>query len=487
MRSCAEAFSRNHSSYLVEAMTNPAVTTATSSAAAGSGYTAHVVSEVSKISSLELPDRVIERTRHAVLDWLGVSIAGAQQPSARSAQQVLKAEGGHPVARVIGTPHRLTARQAALAGGIAGHAMDYDDMGLGGHPSAVVLPAVFAVAEELGKDGPATIRAILMGYEAMRMVSVACGEVSYDRGFHCTGTFGAFGAAMGAGRILELDPTRLRHALGIAGTQSSGLRASFGTMSKHLNAGNAAAIGVLSARLAAAGYTGAVDVIEAPQGFAVTHNNVLADFDPTAAGASLGERLAVEQILFKPHAACGGTHSAIEGIRLLKEKRPFSADDVDDIEVLISHQHLEICGIAEPRTSLEGMFSIRYAAALALAGSGTGPSAFAEACVQDPAMVALRNRIRVTPVARIPDIDAPTDVRVRLTSGEVLQASVDALTVKPDDALPRQWETVRAKFLDLVSPILGASRADEIVGLVRRIETLRSISEITERTAAQRP
>jgi 2-methylcitrate dehydratase PrpD len=464
-------------------MTSPTVTPASGRAEAGSGFTAHVVSEVSKISALELSERVIERTRHAVLDWLGVSIAGAQQPSARAARQVLDAEGGSPVAQVIGAPHRLTARQAALAVGIAGHAMDYDDMGIGGHPSAVVLPAVFAVAEELNKDGPTTIQAILFGYEAMRMVSTACGDVSYDRGYHCTGTFGAFGATMGAGRLLELDPLRLQRALGIAGTQASGLRASFGTMSKHLNAGNAAAIGVLSARLAEAGYTGATNVIESPQGFAVAHNNVFADFDPAGPGTSLGERLAVEQIMFKPHAACGATHSAIEGIRLLKEQRPFSADEVDEVELLVSDQHLEVCGIPEPKTGLEGIFSIRYAATLALAESGTGPTAFTDARVQDPAMVALRNRVRVTPVAHIANIDSPTEVRVRLVIGEELETSVDALVGKPDDELPRQWETLKAKFLDLVSPVLGAGRANELVDVVRRIETLRSIRELTERTA----
>ncbi|MBO0821566.1 MAG: MmgE/PrpD family protein, partial [Nocardiopsaceae bacterium] len=315
------------------------------------GYTAHIVSEVGKIGSRELSENVLERARHAVLDWLGVTIAGAQRPSARAAQRVLAAEGGSPAARVIGGPARQTARQAALAGGIAAHAMDFDDMGLGGHPSASVLPAVFALADELDTGGLAAIQGMLHGYEAMRLVSAACGDVSYDRGYHATGTFGAFGAAMGAGRVLELDPPRLRQALGIAGTQSSGLRASFGTMAKHLNAGNAAAIGVLSARLAEAGYTGPADVIEAPQGFAATHNSGPADFDPAGPGTSLGERLAVEQILFKPHAACGATHSAIDGIRRLKEQRPFEAADVEEAEVLVSGQHLQVCGNPEPRTS----------------------------------------------------------------------------------------------------------------------------------------
>jgi 2-methylcitrate dehydratase PrpD len=457
----------------------------TRQAAAPVGYTTHLVSEVGKISSRELPQNVLERARHAVLDWLGVTIAGAQQPSARVAQQVLAAEGGGPAAQVIGGPARLAARQAALAGGIAAHALDFDDMGIGGHPSAAVLPAVFAVADELDKDGLATIQGILHGYEAMRMVSAACGDISYDRGYHSTGTFGAFGATMGAARLLELDPPRLGYALGIAGTQSSGLRASFGTMAKHLNAGNAAAIGVLSARLAQAGYTGATNVLEAPQGFAATHNSGPADFDPAAPGTSLGERLAVEQILFKPHAMCGAAHSAIDGIRLLKERHPFTAADVEEAEIVVSSQHMEVCGHLEPRTSTEGMFSVRYGAALALAGSGTGPAAFTEERIADPAMTAVRDLVRITPDARVPNMDAPTEVRVQLAGGEVLSACVNSLTPKADDELPRQWAILTAKFTELVSPVLGTSRAEELVGLVQHFEKLSSVRELTERTAVR--
>ncbi|WP_413105132.1 MmgE/PrpD family protein [Streptomyces sp. Inha503] len=467
-------------------MTGRTVTTASAPSAAETGYTEHLVSEVSKISSRELTERVIERARHAVLDWLGVSIAGAQEPSARAIQQLLTAEGGSPAAQVIGTPHRLTARQTALAGGIAAHALDYDDMSIGGHPSAVILPAVFALAEELDKDGPTTIQAMLFGHEARKMVAVACGNASYDRGYHGSSTFGAFGAAMGAGRLLELDTTRLRHALGIAGTQASGLRASFGTMSKHLNIGNAAAVGILSARLAEAGYTGDTTILEAPQGFAATHNNGPADFKPTGPGTSLRQRLAVEWLVFKPHALCGATHSAIEGFQFLRERHAFSADDVDEAEVFVSAQHLEVCDIVEPRTSVEGMFSIRYAAALALAGSATGPSALTEERIQDPTMAALRGRVRVTPVTRVRNITMPTEVRVRLRDGEELKARVNALAVKPDNELPRQWETLKAKFVGLVSPILGADRAREIIGLVRRIETLESIRELTDRTSTKR-
>jgi 2-methylcitrate dehydratase PrpD len=356
-------------------------------------------------------------------------------------------------------------------------------MGFGLHPSVPFLPAVFAVAEETGADGPTTVEAIVQGYEALKIVSAACGQSSYVRGFHCTGTMGAFGAALGVGRLLGLGREQLEQAMGIAGTQAAGLKASFGTMSKHLNAGNAAAVGVLSARLAQAGYTGATDVIESAQGFAAAHNAGPADLDPAHPAASLEDRLGVEQIIFKLHAACGGTHSAINGIRAIKAKRPFGFDELDEIELTVSDQLPHVCGIPEPTTGLEGMFSIRYAASLAVVDSPTGPSAFATERVRDPFLKTVRGRIRVTPVSRIAHTGSPTEVTVRLKNGEVHEACLDALVVTPDEQLGEQWANLEAKFRDLVEPLLGRSRTEELIGMVQRIETLGSIAELTDATA----
>jgi 2-methylcitrate dehydratase PrpD len=221
----------------------------------------------------------------------------------------------------------------------------------------------------------------------------------------------------------------MQWALGSAGIQASGLKASFGTMGKHLNAGNAAAAGVLSARLAQADFTGAPDVIESPQGFAFAHNPAATDFDATRAGASLGERLAVERIMYKLHAACGGTHSAINGIRAIRAPRPFTIDEVDVVELRVCDKLLQICCIPEPQTGPEGMFSIRYAATLALMDRDTGPRSFSDEAVRDAVVVAARARVRLNPTRDIPSITTPTEVTVRLTNGEVLDADSARLTL----------------------------------------------------------
>ena len=448
------------------------------------GCSAHLVSEVRKISGLELPERIIQRVRHAVLDWIGVTISGAQQPSSRITRQVMLAEGGNPAAVAIGSADRMTARQAALFAGVASHSQDFDDMGLGIHPSVVVLPAVFALADELDASGRDALDALLQGYETLKIINAAVGESSYARGFHCTGTFGAFGAAIASARLLRLDEARMLSALGTVGMLSSGLRAGFGNMGKHLNAGNAAASGVLAARLAESGFQGPSDVLESPVGFASAVNSPQSKLDPGNPRARLQKQLAVEEIIFKLHAACGGTHSAIDGIREIRSRRPFDVEEVEDVELVVPDLLPTICGIAEPTTGMEGMFSIHYASALALTGKSTGTEAFTDARVADPQLIEARRLVRLTLTPGEPGnfsaMKNPIGVNLRLKSGETLTAAVNIFEPRAD--LDAQWADLVAKFYGLVVPVLGQSCADELVEMVGRFETLGSVRELTSKT-----
>jgi 2-methylcitrate dehydratase PrpD len=446
---------------------------------AGRGFTARIGAEVRGIEFDELSPNVVERTRHALLDWLGVTIAGAQEESARIAQRLALAEGGTPVATSIGTGDRTTASQAAFANAIACHALDFDDGGFG-HPSAPVLSAVIALAEELDAGGPAVIEAAVAGYQGMASVSLASSRSAYIRGFHSTGTFGAFGAASGCGRLFTLDALALERALGLAATQAAGLKASFGTMGKHLNAAKAATNGLLAARLAKEGFTGATDAIESGQGFEAAHNTSPTDFDPSRLDGE--DRLGVERIMFKRYASCGGTHATIDSITRLRAQRPFAVEDVDHVELIVSDQVPDMCGIPEPTTGLEGKFSVRHTAALALSGVGAGASAFTDERVTDPAMVALRKRVEVVPVSRLRLLE--TEVNVRLKGGEVLSSASNLYVTVEDAQLPEQWAFLTSKFVDLVAPILDLDRAHELVDLVRRFDELDSVSELTCRTSS---
>jgi 2-methylcitrate dehydratase PrpD len=412
--------------------------------------TAEVAAAASGLRFEDVPDDVVEIGAQCVLDWVGVTVAGATEATAA----LLLEDMAPGSSTAVGRGERLSLLDAALVNGTASHALDYDDVNdaMLGHPSVPILGALLALGESLGSSGRDVLTAFVAGYEAECAVGRAVGAPHYQRGFHATGTVGTFGAAAACGRLLGLSPAQLETALGIAGTQAAGLKSMFGTMCKPLHAGAAGRNGLLAARLAGRGYTAAADVLGCEQGFAETHTE---GFDP---GRHRLGRWELRSNLFKYHAACFQTQSAIEGLRRLRDEHGFGADDVESVVVEADAMQARMCAIPTPTTGLEAKFSLRHTAAMVLAGVDTSAiSSFTDAGVGDPAVVALRERVRVTTDR---GSGAATPVSVRLVDGRVLEAAVDLFV--PDTDLARQRRLLEAKFAALVAPVLGAPRADEL-------------------------
>src|SRR5512146_939188 len=214
----------------------------------------------------DCPEAALHGARRAILDCLGVMLAGSVEPAARILQRVAQAEGGLPVATVVGTGRRTGAVWAALCNGTAAHALDFDDtnFALMGHPSAPVLAAALAAGELALADGRAVLHAFLLGFEVETTLAEVINPPHYEHGWHATCTLGTLGAAA---RLLGLDAAQTRHALAVAASQSSGLKENFGTMTKPFHAGHAARSGVLSALLARDGFTASEQALEGPQGY----------------------------------------------------------------------------------------------------------------------------------------------------------------------------------------------------------------------------
>jgi 2-methylcitrate dehydratase PrpD len=371
----------------------------------------------------------------------------------------------------VGTPHRLGPQSAALANGTAGHALDYDDSNfwMVGHPSVPVVSAALAVGEARGSTGEDVVAAIVAGHEVAARVGLAVGNAHYLAGWHATGTVGTFAAAAAAGNVLALDPEAMEIALGLAATQAAGLKVSFGTMAKPLHGGRAAAAGVLSALLAEQAFTGPLSAIEGHQGFASTQTP---DFDPERADRELGDRLGIEGVLYKKHACCGGTHGAINALQRLA----VDADDVASVHIVVSRQMFDICCIEEPRTGIEGKFSVRHAASLVLAGRSTGPSGFSDEAVDDPELLALRARVGVSDSGE--DTGHETTVTIQLHDGTELRAESDPRVPATDDELAQEWLVLCAKFTDLAEPVLGADRVGEVLARVENLEQERDIGAL---------
>jgi 2-methylcitrate dehydratase PrpD len=423
------------------------------------------------------------RIRHSLLDWLGVTLAGSREDAGRIAAEVALLEREAPRATFVGTPHRAGPQSAAFVNGTAAHALDYDDSSfwMTGHPSAPIVAAALAVGEARRVPARTVAAAVLAGHDVAARLGVAVGKEHYLRGWHATGTIGAFAAAAAAGRAIELDEEAMARAFGLAATQAAGLKTSFGTMAKPLHAGRAAANGVLSALLAEQGFTAGAAAVEAHQGFAATQ---APGFDPARIDAEIGVRAGIEGVLYKRHACCGGTHGAIDALQRLLADHPVQPGDVARVEILVSDQMFDICCIPEPQLGIEGKFSLRYVASLVLAGRSTGPSGFTDEAVADPELVELRRRVEIV------SSGAPTGLEttavLELRSGEQLRLDSRPRRAASDDELDDEWAALAAKTTELATSVVGADLATELVDRVASFEQLTGVDALLELTRTAR-
>ena len=421
-----------------------------------------------------LPPEVVEVARHCLLDWLGVTLAGSREPLTRILLDEALEEGGNPQATVIGDGRKLSMLQAAVVNGSAGHALDYDDVILvmPGHPTVPVVPALLALGEKLGSSGREFLTALVAGIEAECRIGALVNHSHYEAGWHTTGTVGTFGAAAAAARLLGLDAEACANAMGIAGTQAAALKSMFGTMCKPLHAGKAASNGLYAALLSGKGFESRPDVLECSQGFADTQTK---NYDPAAALDGLGHVFHTPDVLFKYHAACYGTHAAIDAAAMLKRNNNIDPANVARIEVHVKEANLKMCNIQNPVTGLEGKFSLRFTAAMALLGENTGLIAsFSDDKVQDPEIIAVRDKITVVPSAEMGMAEA--EVVISMLDGSEHRLRLDVET--PESDLDLQWSRLSAKFLDNATPVIGAANARSVVDRVRRLEACRDIGEI---------
>src|SRR5215470_10962923 len=294
--------------------------------------TSQVAEFVTKSRWEECPPEAVATVRRAILDCLGCMLAGSVEPAARIVADVARAEGGSPLATVVGTPLRTGAVWAALANGTAAHALDFDDTNFAmlGHPSAPVLAAALAAGELATADGRALVHAFLLGFEVETTLASVINPPHYEKGFHATGTLGTMGAAAAAARLLGLDASQTRAALAVAASQASGLKENFGTMTKPFHAGHAARSGVLAALLAREGWTASEQAMEGPQGFLHVFS---AGRRELGAIETLGApwKITTTGVAVKPYPSCACTHSIIDSARELRQRHGLRAGDIAEV------------------------------------------------------------------------------------------------------------------------------------------------------------
>jgi 2-methylcitrate dehydratase PrpD len=419
-----------------------------------------------------IPREVRHEAARALLNWAGCAIGGSHHETVERALAALSGFSGPPQAGVLGRSERLDILHAALINGISSHVLDFDDThALAIHPSAPVLPALLAFAEWRKTSGADLVHAFVLGVEAECRVGLSVFPEHYDVGWHITGTAGVFGAAAATGKLLGLNEQQMTWALGIAATQSAGLREMFGSMCKSLHPGRAAQNGLSAALLAARNFTSSERAIEAPRGFA----HVLSTrFDPAVITDGLGERFELSSNMYKPYACGLVVHAAIDGCIQLRNEHGVEPGAIERIDLKVCPIVLELTAKARPQTGLEGKFSVYHAAAAAVIFGAASEPQFSDACVRDPRVIALRERVTATPDDRLRKSEA--HVSIRLKDGATLSKHVEhALGMLQRPMSDADLET---KFRGLTDGILNNRQNDELIRLCWSIDALPDAGEI---------
>ena len=342
-----------------------------------------------------LPAEAIDVARIGFIDCIATMIPGARDPAPQLLRRALQPTDGE--ASLYFSGERAPAPEAAWINGTAGHALDYDDVAsLRGHPSTVLVPAIVAEGETLGASGPDMLAAYVVGYETWAELAWRDPGHHHRKGWHPTGIFGPIGAAAACASLRRLDAQRTAHALALAASQSSGIMANFGTMTKPFHAGRSAHSGVIAARLAEIGFTASPDALEHPQGF-LSAVSPAGEVDRETPARGLGEewKIVKYRLGIKKYPACYCTHRALDAMLELLARRALRPEEIEKITVSLSDTHALILRNHEPRTGLEAKFSIEFAMAAAVIARRAGLGEYNDGFVRRPEVQALMRKVSV--------------------------------------------------------------------------------------------
>ncbi|GAB3573431.1 MmgE/PrpD family protein [Amycolatopsis endophytica] len=462
------------------------MTTTAGTAPAPSGSSETAEAPVALLSALaekttavryeDLDDHARRLVRTAFADTLGVALAGADFAgitAIRTAAGITPAETG---SLVLGTADRVPALDAGLLNGVAAHALDLDDgnSAMGGHPSALLVPALLALGEETDATAADIAVAYTAGYEVMIRLAYGLNPGHYQRGWHPTATLGVIGVAAAAARLLGLSAERTATAMAVAVSHAAGVKANFGTMTKSLHVGQAVRNGIFAARLAEAGSTANPGALDHHQGFLPLYQGA-SGYDASRIVAGLdGPPLACsERNPIKIYPCCHSTHGAIEAARVIRGTDGFDADSVEDIEIVVDPNRMPHTDRPVLTEALSGKFSVQYVTSRALLTGSVVLADFDGDAHRDPATLALMSKVRVRPAPRggTPNSFAAT-IRITQAGGSEFTATREPYLPDNDATVdpPVLWE----KFADCAGRVLPAERVAALSDALRGFPAART-------------
>lgn len=433
----------------------------------------------------EIPHGVLEHAKCCLLDTLGCGIYGSALPWTRTLREVMLGLHGSKYGSVAwGTAHRFPADICALVNGTAVHSFELDDLHKKAilHPGGTCIPAVTAVLQDRKRQvsGEEYLAAIVIGYEVAVRVGLAIGLKLLQRGWHNNGVLGALASAVGAGRILQLNPVGMDECIGIGATQASGLMsAQYGSMAKRMHAGSAAQAGVYAALLTAGGFRGISGVLDTGYGRFIDTFVGGAECDELT--SDLGSVWHTKEVGFKRYAACGSSHTAIDAALAIRPS--LGARKVGRVEIRASSVTKDHVGWAYvPDSTTTAQMNLSYAVACALLYGEVFVDQFKDEVLVDSKVIELAGRIIVKADAGIDrrgrDYRHEVYVDVITESGERFSRHVEHAS--GSERFPLSEEELVQKFRRLAEPVIGAERAAEVQQCVERAEQLEDARMLAE-------
>ena len=442
-----------------------------------------------------LSPEAIRIGKRCILDGLGLILAGSFEKCTRILTDFSKDISRPEGASILGVnPLKVSAPFAALVNGTAGHAMDWDDSqlsvspgriyGLLTHPTIPPLTASFAVAEDTGPvSGQAFMTAFLAGFEVECKIAEAINPDHYKKGFHTSGTVGSFGAAMAAAKLLNLNETQIRHAIGITASMASGVRTNFGTMTKPLHVGKAAGNGVTAAMLAKNGFEANKEALDGPWGFFSVFGR---GFDVACIAGCLGKPHTIVDpgVSIKPYPCGILTHPSMDAMLFIVTEHNLKPDDIKETVLYAGSNILNPIRYKVAHDELEAKFCMPFLLAAIAISRKASVNEFTDEFVNAPQTQALMGRIRTE---FDPKIEAMgwdkirSRVEVVLNNGQkVVKEADERYRGGPDNPLTN--EELQNKFTDCADRLLDKAAREHIFRIINRIEKLEDIGELIRAT-----
>jgi len=425
----------------------------------------------------DIPEDVRHEAKRALINVIGCAIGGSPHPAVTAAIRALSPFSGERTASIVGRPERLDPLHASLMNGISSHVEDYDDTTPKNysHTSSPVSAALLAYASANRVRGRDFVEAFILGFEAASRVGNVVYPAHYDVGWHMTGTIGVFGAAAGIGKLIGLNEQQMVWALGLAATQSAGLREMFGSMGKAFHPGRSAQNGYAAALLAQAGFTSGEHGIEGPRGFA---HVLAATRDLSKITTRLGVDFDLRENTYKPFPCGIVNHPTIDGaIQIHDEHRPDPASIVA-VRLRVAPLVLDLCNQQNITKGLQGKFSVYHGAAVGLVRGKGGLREYTDEAVNDPAIKRVRE---LTTATGDPSVtEDQVHVEVELRDGRKFSKLVEQSL--GNIHRPLTDKQLEEKFRDQAILVLPAPEVESVIQLCWKIDRLEDVGELVTAT-----